>query len=228
MSVYDTHAHEYAVHTATNVYNTHYERPALQAQLGDVRGKRVLDAGCASGEHTALLLERGAEVTAVDASASLVAIVRERFGRRVRAERADLREPLTFLDDASIDIVMSSLTLHYLEDWSLPLREFARVLVPGGRLVLSTHHPSMTAPMATNYFRTELVNDVWRMNGHDVEVQFFHRPMEAIVTPFLNAGFTLDALVEPHLAEPDPAIPPQTYERLSSEPTFLILKAHRP
>src|SRR5437763_7875096 len=44
------------------------------ALLGDVRGKRVLDLGCGSGENSFLLSRRGADVISVDLSASLIAL----------------------------------------------------------------------------------------------------------------------------------------------------------
>jgi len=93
--------------------------------------------------------------------------------------------------------------------------------------VISTHHPALTTPMVANYFETQLVTDVWRIGEADTEVQFYHRPMEAIVAPIIDAGFAVDGLIEPHLTQPDPAIPERDYQRLSSKPWFLILKAHK-
>src|SRR4051812_37789049 len=57
--------------------------------LGDVRGKRVLDFGCGSGENTILLSRRGAHVYAMDISESLIKVARQRlaingFGSDVR------------------------------------------------------------------------------------------------------------------------------------------------
>lgn len=226
MSSYDAFAREYAAHAAASPYNAKYERPAMQGRLGDVRGKRVLDAACAAGEHAALLLERGAYVVAVDTSAALIGMVGERFGDAVETHCADLREPLTFLPADSIDIVFSSLTMHYLEDWTVALREFARVLVPGGRVLISTHHPAMTAPLVNGYFETQLVCEKWRIGERDVDVQFYHRSLETIVAAIVGAGFIVDAIAEPHLMHPDPAIPAVDYERLSSEPWFIIVDAH--
>ena len=119
----------YARVTAANVANAAYERPAMRALLGDVRGLDVLDAGCAAGEHSAWLAERGARVVALDASETMVRLARERLRESARVLQADLAQPLPFAD-ASFDIVVSSLTLHYLEDWTPPLRELARVLRP--------------------------------------------------------------------------------------------------
>ncbi len=73
----------------------------------------MLDAGCAAGEHALWLAERGARVTALDASEAMVGLARERLGERARVLCADLAAPLP-LADASFDLVVSSLTMHYL------------------------------------------------------------------------------------------------------------------
>ncbi len=68
MTQYDSFARDYAQHSAISPYNVDYERPAMAAQLPDLRGKDVLDAGCPSGEFVPELLIRGANVTGLDAS----------------------------------------------------------------------------------------------------------------------------------------------------------------
>jgi SAM-dependent methyltransferase len=198
----------------------------VRALFGDVRGCAVLDAGCAAGHHAAWLAERGARVTAIDASAAMVRLARERLGDDARALVHDLREPLPFAD-ASFDVVLSSLTLHYLEEWTAPLREFARVLRPGGRLVLSTHHPLLTADDVPDYFAVTLVEERWRGFADDaVPVRFYHRPLERIVADVLGAGFTMRALVEPRpvdgLDDRDPALA----HRFRTRPGFLIVDAN--
>lgn len=138
MSLYDNYAREYAAHTMVSVYNARYERPAMQKRLGNLRGKRVLDAACASGEYTAHLLELGAQVVGVDKSQAMIDLARERVGDRAQFLQRDLARPLNGIATADFDLVLSSLTMHYIEDWSVPLHEFTRVLRPGGRFLMST------------------------------------------------------------------------------------------
>jgi len=215
----------YARVTAENAANAAYERPAVRALLGDVRGLDVLDAGCAAGEHSAWLAEHGARVVAVDASEAMVRLARERLGERARVVHADLGRPLPFAT-ASFDVVLSSLTLHYLEDWTAPLREFARVLRRHGRLVFSTHHPFMTADSVDDYHAVRLVEEAWRGFGEDpVRVRFFHRPLQRIVTDVLTAGFVLRAVVEPQPAAEAEERDPRLAQRFRTEPGFLIVEA---
>jgi SAM-dependent methyltransferase len=215
----------YARITATNAANAAYERPAVRRLLDDVRDIDVLDAGCAAGEHSAWLAEHGARVVALDASETMVELARARLGERARVLHADLARPLPLANDA-FDLVVSSLTLHYLEEWSLPLREFARVLRPHGRLVFSTHHPLMTAADVPVYHEVSLVKEGWRdFADAPVEVRFYHRPLERIVGDVLAAGFRLRGLYEPQPTAAAAERDPKLAERFRTQPGFLIVDA---
>jgi SAM-dependent methyltransferase len=215
----------YARVSASNAANAAYERPAVQALLGDVRGRDVLDAGCAAGEHAAWLVERGARVVALDASAAMVELARTRLGTAARVLQADLALALPF-EDAAFDVVLSSLTLHYLEAWAPPLREFARVLRPGGRLVLSTHHPLSTpAEQLENYHAVQLVEETWHAFGEPARMRFYHRPLARIVADVLGSGFIVRGLIEPQPMPEAEARDPVLAARFRREPGFLIVDA---
>jgi SAM-dependent methyltransferase len=109
-------------------------RPAF-AQLGDVRGLRVLDYGCGHGMAAVVLARAGAHVTAFDLSGGYVAEARARAAANdtdVALVRAD-GERLPFADGC-FDRVWGSAILHHL-DLSRAGRELRRVLRPGGRAV---------------------------------------------------------------------------------------------
>jgi SAM-dependent methyltransferase len=218
-------AASYARVTAVNAANAAYERPAVRALLGEVRGRDVLDAGCAAGEHAAWLVEHGARLVALDASEAMVRLARQRLGDRARVLQADLAQPLPFAS-ASFDVVLSSLTLHYLEDWSAPLREIARVLRPRGRLVFSTHHPFMMPDTVRDYHAVQLVEEGWRAFADEpVPVRFYHRPLQRIVGDVLAAGFVVRAVVEPQPTLEADARDPRLAQRFRTEPGFLIVAA---
>jgi SAM-dependent methyltransferase len=215
----------YAAVTVSNVCNAAYERPAVRDVLGDVSGLDVLDAGAAAGEHSAWLAAHGARVVAIDASEAMVHLARERLGDAATVVRADLARPLP-LPDASFDIVLSSLTLHYLADWLPTLREFARVLRPCGRFVFSTHHPALTDDPAADYHAVRLVEEGWDgFAAGPVPMRFYHRPLERIVGDVLAAGFVLRALREPRPSAEADVRDPAVAARLRTRPWFLIVDA---
>ena len=67
---------------------------------GDVRGRRVLDAGCGSGPLAAALRDRGATVAGFDSSAVMIELARARLGPDVELRVADLDQPLPYADAA--------------------------------------------------------------------------------------------------------------------------------
>jgi SAM-dependent methyltransferase len=110
---------------------------------------------------------------------------------------ADLAAPLP-LEPGSLDGITCSLALHYIADWSVPLRSFAAALRPGGWAVISLDHPfgQPTADQRGGYFDTELVSDTWRKADVEVTQQFWRRPLAAALGAFADAGFMVDRVAE--------------------------------
>ncbi len=102
------------------------------------RGTRFLDAGCGAGLAALLAALRGAEVSAIDASAELVAIAQRRVpGSDIR--QADL-ESLPYAD-ATFDAVVAVNSVFYAADPAAAMHELVRVVRPGGRVVVTTWGP---------------------------------------------------------------------------------------
>jgi SAM-dependent methyltransferase len=92
-------------------------------------GRRVLDCGCGPGALTAELLQRGAEIAAVDPSPPFVAAMRERHPDVDVREAA--AEELPF-EGGSFDAALAQLVVHFMEDPVRGLSEMARVTRDGG------------------------------------------------------------------------------------------------
>lgn len=110
---------------------------------------RLLDAGCGAGLLALLAHLRGAHVTAFDASPSLLAVARE------RVPAADVREgdleALPFAD-ASFDAVTAVNSIFYAADMATAARELARVVRPGGRVVITAWGPPERSEVMTDLF----------------------------------------------------------------------------
>ena len=218
----------YADGAAVDPIKVSYDRPTIVAMAGDVRGKRVLDVGCASGGLVEAFVDRGATVVGIDLNRQLIERARKRLATKAEFHVADISAPMPFLESGSFDVVAASLVLHYLADWGPPLREFARVLRPAGALVISTHHPTQDMKIATPpppYFETVLLSDTWRKGGREFQVRFYHRPMSAVVDALADAGFLIERIPEPL---PDPRAFSQDrplYERMRRGPWFLFIRA---
>jgi SAM-dependent methyltransferase len=108
-------------------------------ELGDLRGRRVLDVGCGTGRLAAALAERAAaRVWGIDGSAEMVAVAREALPAGVGVRQGDA-ERLPFRE-GWFDRVTMSLVLH-LVDRPLALAEARRVVSGEGRVAISTFHP---------------------------------------------------------------------------------------
>jgi demethylmenaquinone methyltransferase/2-methoxy-6-polyprenyl-1,4-benzoquinol methylase len=100
---------------------------------GGVRNLRVLDAGCGTGELCRRLADRGARVSGLDLCAGLLARAHS-LAPEAALARGDVHA-LPFAA-ARFDLATSVLVLHYLEDPDRAVAEMARVVRPGGRLIL--------------------------------------------------------------------------------------------
>jgi SAM-dependent methyltransferase len=220
-------AYDVAVAEGDRPYNSLYERPAIISMLPDVAGKRVLDAGCGSGPLAAWLSSHGAaEVIGFDASASMVHLAQKKHIHGASFRVADLSRPLDFLADESVDLAVASLVMHYLHDWLEPLRELRRVLVPGGQLIFSTHHPAQDVELSSsgNYFETELLHEQWDLDGEAFDVHFWRRPLTDMFAAFEQAGFTVLTFLEPQPLPECREKFPRVWQSLTTRPAFAFFK----
>lgn len=234
IKAYDKLAGDYERHVdSQSGHNAYYERPAMMHLLpANMEQMTVLDAGCAAGWYTEQFLKRGARVTAVDLSPAMVEACKRRVGNEATVFTCDITEDLPFEDEA-FDLIVSSLTLHYIEDWAPTFREFQRVLKPGGSLIYSVHHPFMDVKHfdRQDYFARELLTEVWsKPESGPVEVSFYRRPIQEIIN-VTSSRFRIDQLIEPQPSLADKDNPEakewmaKWYERLMTNPHFLIVKA---
>lgn len=226
---YNQLAAEYDARIDDKPHNAYYDRPNTLALLPEVKGKHVLDAACGPGKYAEILLGRGARVTGLDLSPRMIELARRRTSGAGTFFVHDLARPLAMLTDAACDVVLCALALHYLRDWGPTIREFHRVLRPGGTLVVSLEHPFFDYGYYNSeaYFDVEQVTATWTGFGTPVEMPGYRRPLHACIAPLTDNGFYLDRLVEPR---PVPAFEdrdPKHYRELNDFPAFMMLRGIR-
>ena len=126
---------------------------ALLQALPKGRLGRLLDIGCGTGGLLEKLSPRIEEGLGVDASRDMLALARSRLTERglthIAVRQADMyRLPLP---DAAFDAVTLHMVLHYAEDPAAALAEAARVLRPGGRLLILDLAPHDRTDLLTSY-----------------------------------------------------------------------------
>ena len=101
---------------------------------------RALDAACGTGRHAKRLVELGHHVVGVDLTPEMLARARSNVPE-ASFLRGDVRSVPA--SDAEFDLVVCALALSHLEDPGVGISELARVLRPGGQLVISVLHPTL-------------------------------------------------------------------------------------
>jgi SAM-dependent methyltransferase len=120
--------------------------------------------------------------------------------------------------------VLFALALENVDDRVAALREFRRVLRPGGALVLSRLHPTGDwLRHGGNYFEARVIEETWSRGWR---VRYWLAPLEQTCEELHEAGFLIERLVEPRPAPEAAAIDPDKHRQLCREPTgFLAIRA---
>lgn len=217
--------------------NEELEQPALRRLLPDVAGLDVLDLGCGDGAQAERLAAAGARsVLGVDPSARMLERARRRTNPRVRYVRAAAEE--LSLGDATVDLVVSSLALHYIPDLPALIARVAAWLRPGGHLVYSVEHPVCTAQHPMTGWPQGRERTMWPVTayGHesareqlwfDTTVTKFHHKLSTHIAALTTSGLTLTALDEPQPTPAAVARRPDLAEHLI-RPPLLVMAACKP
>ena len=111
-------------------------RKAAIEAAGVGPGMLVADVGTGTGFLAEHALDAGARVVGIDFSEAMLAEVRARFGGRLFEGRRGDTAALP-MERAEADAVLGNMVLHHADDPAAAIREMARILKPGGRLVIT-------------------------------------------------------------------------------------------
>jgi len=220
--------------------------PTIFRILGEVEGKRILDAGCGNGYLCRLLSKKGAEMVGVDVSTRSIGIAEE----IERKERVNIEYnvgsvcSLVMFDDNVFDAVVSNVVLQDLQDIDRAMKELYRVLKLDGKLVFSIMHPCFSSSPVHGWVRKPRDSDrkedwlYWKVDRYfdrSVEewryfdlppIYSFHRPLSDYMKALIDDGFTITDFEEPVPADKDIE---EHYREFGNEydriPWFLIIGA---
>lgn len=202
------------------------EEPIARAMIAAAPPGDALDAACGTGRHAATLAEFGHRVIGIDTTEAMLAVARE------KVPAADFRsgrlEQLP-LEDESVHLITCALALTHVERLEPVMREFVRVLRPGGQVILTDIHPVATMTGGIAGFPDR---DITR--GIPYVRNLTHQVSE-YVTAFLDVGLSIVACVEPCVTDsmlqvfPSyPVLPDATRQAFLDTPYLLIWRLERP
>ncbi len=219
--------------------NDLFEIPTLFSLLPDLTGKRVLDLGCGYGEHCISFIQKGADrVVGIDISEKMLEVA--------KAENSDSKieyrlMPIEDIDQITekFDVVISSLALHYVEDFKGVVKNVNGLLTPGGEFIFSQEHPFNTCHSTgerwtrdengekihinlKNYGIEKENESTWFVDG----IKKYHRMFSTIVNTLVEAGFTIEKMVEP-LPDEELLKKFPEHKDLFHKPDFLVIKARK-
>ena len=215
---YDDYAIKWAekIRSGKNIAHKFLEKPAMYKKLPSLKGKTVLCIGCGAGEECEHLKFLGAKkVIGIDISKGLINIAKTSYPD-LEFHVMDM-EKLNFPDNF-FDFIYSSLTIHYVKDWTKTLRGVHKILKASGVFLFSTHHPvkwgakvnrskekesflmgyekhkSGQSKVFGDYLNTRKIDDIW---FDEFKVSYYHRPLSEIIRDIVKSGFIISDFIEP-------------------------------
>lgn len=200
---YDAYAEEYAASVAWREQgaadgDAYGILPHLLDLLGDIGGRRVLDAGCGDGYLARVLARRGASVTGIDLSPRLIELARSKDpDGEIDYRVADLSQSLAG-ENGCFDVVASYLVLNDVRDYRGFTATLADVLRPGGRLALAMNNPynAVIRKSVADYFDSEAASPYRGLWEAGIRTYYYHRTLEDYLDAFIAAGLHLAKLAD--------------------------------
>ena len=211
----------------------HVLDPVMMARVTGGKFGNALDVGCGEGRFCRMLKGAGVQTTGIDPTPAMVQAAQKRDPsgdyRLGRAEQLKLA-------DASFDLVVSYITLVDIPDFRAAIREMARVLRPGGSLLMANLTGYISACIDRGWVEDDngkyLYYPVDNYLGEfplwlewsGIRVVNWHRPLDAYMKAFLEAGLILKFFSEPAPRSGDA----DHQERARRVPWFVVMEWQRP
>ena len=168
------------------------EEPIVHELLARYPVGTALDAACGTGRHAAYLAPLGHQVTGIDSTPEMLEMAKAKVPA-AQFETGDLTAiPLS---DGAMDTAVCSLALTHCADLGPPIRELARVVRPGGHVVISDVHPLMVLLGVHGGYRHNRTEQGFIRN-------YVHLASDYL-TVFQDAGLNVVQCIEPLWGDPE-------------------------
>ena len=187
--------------------NNLFEIPALFSMLPDLRDKRVIDLGCGFGEHCLEYVQRGAaRVVGIDISEKMLEVAKQ---ENSHPNITYLQMPMEDISqlEGKFDVAISSLALHYVEDFENLVKEVYALLDEDGIFVFSQENPVNTCfSSGDRWTRDDKGCKLYaNLSNYNVEgeresrwfvdgVKKYHRTFSTIVNTLVKTGFVIEKM----------------------------------
>ena len=215
------------------------EWPAFRALLPGIADKRVVDLGCGFGQLSRWLGDQDARsVLGIDLSEKMLARARtETTNPAVTYARGNLDELVLAPDSA--DLIVSSMALHYVEDFGRIAAMLFDALAPDGQLVFSVEHPIYAARAEPEWVAATDGRQAFAIADYCVEgrrvtnwivdgVVKYHRTIGTMLNILTGAGFRYQAVDEWKPSDEQFAAHPDWKATELTRPMFLLMSLTKP
>jgi len=221
-----------------NDFNKVIEQPTTFNLVGNVKGKKVLDAGCGSGIYTKILTKKGAKVSALELSDEMIRLAKEYCKDYKIDFKQGSIDKLPYKNKI-FDIIVASLVIHYLKYPEKAFREFRRVLKDNGFLIFSTHHFAFDSIEKIERKKGRVfvtISDYlkegkfyWNIHNSKVKIPSYRKRLERLFDILYKTGFIVEKFVEPYITK-------KQFRQLSLDkrrmkyleiPAFIVLKCRK-
>ena len=218
------------------------EMPAIYNELPNLKGKKVLDLGCGTGNNCIKAIELGADyVMGIDVSKNMIDLAKKtNSDKKIVYENLAIENVSTL--NQKFDVVISSLAFHYIEDYDKLLKDIYELLNENGQLIFSQEHPLATGTILNEACNSssklklggkeyKLLSD-YNINGPR-EVNWlggtytkYHRNISSLINGLINNNYKICRIVEPVASEENVKKNPK-YKNQLNMPYFMIIIAQK-
>lgn len=220
-------------------YNDFVEQPAMKSLIGELDGKSVLDIGCGTGVLSKYCIDQGAaSVVAVDISTKMIAQAKaDNYHQKIDYQCIAIED--LNVANQSFDLIISSLALHYIEDYESLVKKLSKRLIKNGHFIFSTEHPIVTARHGMNNWIKDVDGDKlhWGLDHYQDEgkreqhwyidgVIKYHRTVSTLLNALINHKLAVVKIIEPQsIPEGIKQLPQLINEK--RRPSFILIKSRK-